>query len=107
MTEPQIIPEEVRRLRLEPGDRLIVRVSDKWTPRQLSEYHDYLQAHFEGNDVLVIVGEEIAVETSAPEPQWATAELSATALSDEDIDRIAARISRQLGARAGVRFEEC
>lgn len=59
MTESEIVPEEVRRLRLEPGDRLIVRVADRWTPQQIHEYQDYLRTAFPDNDVLVIVGEQV------------------------------------------------
>lgn len=54
-----IVPDEVKRLRLEPGDKLIVRVSDTWHPRQIREYQDRLQHAVPDNQVLVLPGEQI------------------------------------------------
>lgn len=63
-----VVPDEVKRLRLEPGDKLIVRVSDAWHPRQIREYQDYLQHAVPDNQVLVLPGEQIL--TAGPgEPQ--------------------------------------
>lgn len=63
-----IVPDEVKRLRLAPGDKLIVRVSDTWTPHQIREYQDYLQHAVPDNQVLVLPGEQIL--TAGPgEPQ--------------------------------------
>jgi hypothetical protein len=64
---PDIIPDEIARLRLEPGDRLIVRCT-QLTSTQVHEYREYLQAWFPDNDVLVLIGDEIAVEPAKPEP---------------------------------------
>lgn len=94
--EPTVIPEEVRRLRLEPGDRLVARIRDIWTLQQIQYYRESLQAHFPDNEVLGVIGEEITVAPVAPEPQWATAEVSGTGLSDDDINRIVERISKLL-----------
>lgn len=98
--EPPVIPDEVRRLRLEPGDRLIVRHANL-TPRQQLEYRDYLQAHFPDNEVLVIVADEIAVEAAAPETQRISA--IGAVMSDEDMDRFVQMIVRRLGPSGGVR----
>lgn len=66
MTEPDIIPDEVRRLRLEPCDRLIVRTADmRLTHQQVAQYRENLQAVFPDNEVLVIVADEIAVQAAA------------------------------------------
>ncbi len=89
---PQVVPDEVRRLRLEPGDRLLVRCTHL-TPQQQVEYRDYLQAHFPGNEVFVIVADEIAVESAAPEPQRISA--TGTLMSDEDMDRFVEKICRR------------
>lgn len=103
MTEPSaVVPEEVRRLRLEPGDRLIVRVADRWTATQIHEYADFLNAHFPENKVLVIAAEDIAVESAASEQR-----AEAAGMSDEDIDRlaetVARRLERMLNSARGVR----
>lgn len=94
--EPRGIPEEVRRLRLDAGDRLIVRVRDTWAMPQVRQYQEWLEARFPDNEVLVIVGEEIAVESAASEPQWVTAEVGSTAMSDEDVNRIVEKICKRL-----------
>lgn len=63
-----IVPDEVKRLRLESGDKLIVRVRDTWNPHQIREYQDYLQHAVPDNQVLVLPGEQIL--TAGPgEPQ--------------------------------------
>lgn len=54
------VPDEVRRLRLNPGDLLIVRVTDL-VPRQMQEYQQYLEAVFPDNPVHVIHADEILV----------------------------------------------
>jgi hypothetical protein len=54
-----ITPDEVKRLRLEPDDTLIVRVRDSWTPNQIREYQDYLETVFPDNQVLVLPGEQV------------------------------------------------
>lgn len=58
-----IVPDEVRRLRFEPGDRLIVRIADRTAAEQLHRYRESLQARFPDNEVLVIVADEIAVQS--------------------------------------------
>lgn len=64
LAQPSVVPDEVRRLCLQPGDRLIVRCTDL-IPEQQLEYRDYLQVHFPDNEVLVIVADEIAVEAAS------------------------------------------
>lgn len=64
----QVVPQEIRRLHLEPGERLIVRVSDTWTTSQQHAYHERLASHFPANDVLVLVGEEILVDHPGEPP---------------------------------------
>lgn len=107
MTE-QIVPDEVRRLRLEPNDRLVVRIADPdWTPGQLHQYQEHLQSHFTDNEVLVIVGDEIAVERAAPEPQPVSMNVSGNT-SEQDVARLAEKIGNQiaraLSPGAGVRM---
>jgi hypothetical protein len=55
-----IVPDEVRRLHLHPGDTLIVRVSNL-APQQMREYRDVLAEWFPDNPVRVVLGEEILV----------------------------------------------
>lgn len=55
-----IVPEEIRRLRLEPGETLIVRVNDL-SPSQAQQYQECLEYAFPGVPVRVIHGEEILV----------------------------------------------
>jgi hypothetical protein len=54
-----ITPDEIKRLRLEPGDRYIVRVADSWTPHQVRAYQDHLRTQFPDNQVLVLPGEQV------------------------------------------------
>jgi hypothetical protein len=66
-----ITPDEVKRLRLEPGDMLIVRVSETgFTPHQIREYQAGLQAVLPDNRVLVLPGEQVltAGPAAADEP---------------------------------------
>jgi hypothetical protein len=65
-----IVPDEIARLRLEPGDKLIVRCA-QLAPQQAAEYSEYLQAWFPDNDVLVLIADEIAVQSAKPEPDYA------------------------------------
>lgn len=102
MSEPDVIPDEVRRLRLEPGDRLIVRCTSL-TPQQQVEYREYLQAHFEDNEVLVIFADEIAVQTAAPDPQFITATVASPVMSDDEMDRLVAKIGKRLGPEGGTK----
>lgn len=85
LTHGDIVPDGVRRLRLQPGDRLIVRVTDRWTLTQIREYQDYLRVAFPGNDVLVLVGEEIAVERAAN--------------ADDETDRLAEKVAERLAVQ--------
>lgn len=58
-----IAPDEIRRLRLDPGDRLIVRIADRHvSPEHLHHCRKSLQKFFPDNEVLVIVADEIAVQ---------------------------------------------
>jgi hypothetical protein len=59
-----IVPEEVRRLHLDVGDTLIVRVSDL-TPWQMASYQEHLEAWFPNNPVRVLHADEILVASSA------------------------------------------
>lgn len=56
---------EVRRLRLEPGDLVVVSSSTILTGRQLHVLRDQLEERFPDNDVLVLNGCDIAVAKSA------------------------------------------
>lgn len=54
-----ITPDEVKRLRLEPDDTLIVRVRDTWTPNQVRGYQHFLTEQFPDNQVLVLPAEQV------------------------------------------------
>lgn len=61
--EVNVILDEVKRLHLTPGDRLIVRTADtRLTAQWVHQYQESLQAAFPDNDVLVIVAAEIAIQ---------------------------------------------
>ena len=90
----QVVPDEVRRLRLEPGERLVVR-SSNWTPNQADEYREWLQPQFPGNDVLVLLADEVFVERAAPAPYWITVQGGNTIMSDADLQRFAEKIAKQ------------
>lgn len=58
--EPAAITlDEVKRLRLEPGDTLIVRVRDTWTPNQVRGCQHFLTEQFPDNQVLVLPCEQV------------------------------------------------
>lgn len=60
-----IVPDEVRRIRLEPGERLIVRVGTDsgLTPYQIREYQEHLQFAVPDNPVLVLFADEVVAES--------------------------------------------
>lgn len=91
----RLTPDEVRRLRLEPGERLIVRNSSL-TPGQVNEYQEYLQAWFPDNEVLVLVADEVLVERAAPAPYWITTRGGHTVMSDDDLRRFAEKIAKRI-----------
>jgi hypothetical protein len=97
MSEP-ITPDEVRRLRLESGDRLIVRTADtRLASEQISHHQENLQAHFPDNEVLVIVADEIAVELATPKPQRIA--IRGPLMTEADVDKFVERVGRQLAQR--------
>lgn len=66
---PALTPEQVTRLLgecvtvVKPGETLVIRVPDTWTPNQVDEYQRYLDylASERGFRVLVVLGEELGV----------------------------------------------
>lgn len=58
-----IVPEDVRRLRLDPGDILVVRVTDL-TPWQMASYQEHLEVWFPDNPVRVLHAAEILVASA-------------------------------------------
>jgi hypothetical protein len=91
----RLVPDEVRRLRLEPGDRLVVR-SSRLTSIQVHDYQEYLQAWFPDNEVLVLVADEVFVERAAPAPYWITTRGGHTVMSDDDLRRFAEQIAKRI-----------
>lgn len=91
----RLVPDEVRRLRLEPGERLVVR-SSSFTPGQVNEYQECLQAWFPDNEVLVLVADEVFVERAAPAPYWITVQGGNTIMSDADLSRFAEKIVKRV-----------
>jgi hypothetical protein len=89
------VPDEVRRLRLEPGERLVVR-NASLAPIQVHEYQEYLQAWFPDNEVLVLVADEVFVERAAPAPYWITVQGGNTIMSDADLSRFAEKIVKRV-----------
>ena len=72
---------------VKPGETLFIRVSESWTPNQIREYTDMLQAWLDHRDagchVVVGWGEEFAV--AQPEPAAFMKEVREEAFRDEDV----------------------
>jgi hypothetical protein len=94
----RLVPDEVRRLRLEPDDRLIVRTADTGlASEQISRYQERLQAAFPNNEVLIIVADEVLIERAIPAPQWITVDITrSTVMTDEELRRFTEKIVRHV-----------
>jgi hypothetical protein len=76
--QPPFTREQVRQLLSEcvtvvkPGETLVVRADQDWTPNQVREVQDWLDCwHFDGNlpfRVIVLPGEEFAVMKAETAP---------------------------------------